>query len=261
MTNNTRTWAAWLLLGALVVFTGCGPNVSSPSAPVVNQQQAPVDNQSQVPPQAQAKVEFPPDAQASTARNFYFVFDDSGSMQGDKVEQAKTAVRQALATVPDDGLNLGLAHFSLGSGHELVPLGPNNRARFLAAIDGIDAGGYTPLTETIAIALERLVEQYKKQCGYGEYRIVVVTDGEATGRSIDDTPLLLDEARKVVPSISLTSIGYQLGSEHALKKYSNRYSEANDGAQLQAALSAELAESTDFSVTDFAPVDVTPTSK
>src|SRR5215510_14255270 len=73
--------------------------------------------------------------EASLARNFYFIFDGSGSMAeplnnkctGDKqfsnrLAGAKWAVKQFMPQVPDD-VNLGLWIFDAQGNQERVPLG------------------------------------------------------------------------------------------------------------------------------------------
>ena len=84
--------------------------------------------------------------EAALTRNFYFIFDGSGSMseslnkqcQGDKrfgsrLEGAKWAVGQFLPLVSRD-VNLGLWVFDSHGNNERVALGPDNRAPFLTAV-------------------------------------------------------------------------------------------------------------------------------
>ena len=74
-------------------------------------------------------------AEASLARNFYFIFDGSGSMKsapggacggdqsfGSKLEGAQWAVEEFLAKVPED-VNIGLYVFDRDGRQEVVPLG------------------------------------------------------------------------------------------------------------------------------------------
>lgn len=63
---------------------------------------------------------------------------------------------------------------------EVLPIGSGNRAQFLAEIDRISAGGGTPLGASVHSGANALVHQYKKQLGYGEYRLIVITDGESS---------------------------------------------------------------------------------
>ena len=80
---------------------------------------------------------------ASLTRNFYFIFDGSGSMSeslnkqckgdrrfGSRLEGAKWAVEQFLPLMPPD-VNLGLWVFDAYGNSERVLLGPDNRDTFL----------------------------------------------------------------------------------------------------------------------------------
>ena len=94
-------------------------------------------------------------------RNFYFVFDGSGSMkdpppsseQGDtsfksKIEGAKWAVNEFMKNVPKN-VNLGLFVFDAKGEREVLPLGPNNRTEFLSDINAVQAKGATPLGDAV----------------------------------------------------------------------------------------------------------------
>src|SRR2546427_10914270 len=83
---------------------------------------------------------------ASLTRNFYFIFDGSGSMSesltkqcagdrrfGSRLEGAKWAVEQFLPLMPPD-VNLGLWVFDAYGNSERVLLGPDNRDTFLAEV-------------------------------------------------------------------------------------------------------------------------------
>jgi Mg-chelatase subunit ChlD len=120
------------------------------------------------------RVEIPLDdatGEASLARNFYFIFDGSGSMgdtQGGqvKLKGAKEAVHRFLSKIPADA-NLGLYVFDARGTREVVPLGPNNWDAFKQSINNVKDGGTTPLAQSIRFGTDRLVQQYKKQLGYG----------------------------------------------------------------------------------------------
>ena len=98
---------------------------------------------------------------ASLTRNFYFIFDGSGSMAesltrqctGDRrfssrLDGAKWAVERFLPLMPRD-VNLGLWIFDTDGNRERVPMGPDNHGAFLTEVRKTRAGGNTPLTESI----------------------------------------------------------------------------------------------------------------
>ncbi len=206
---------------------------------------------------AQSQTEMPRPATqvgaASLTRNFYFIFDGSGSMSealnkqckgdrrfGSRLEGAKWAVEQFLPLMPPD-VNLGLWVFDSYGNSERVLLGSDNRDKFLAEVQKTKAGGNTPLTESIEQGVNRLVEQRDKQLGYGEFRLIVVTDGEATGRPL---PQAVDYARE--RHIPIYTIGLCIGEKHELRKYSVSYRAADSIEALKHGLEETLAETNVF---------------
>ena len=194
-----------------------------------------------------------PAGEASLTRNFYFIFDGSGSMsesltrqcKGDKrfasrLEGAKWAVEQFLPLVPRD-VNLGLWVFDANGNSERVALGPDKRAQLIAEVQKIRAGGRTPLTESIEQGVNRLVQQRDKQLGYGEFRLVVVTDGEATGRPLPQAVAYARERR-----MPIYTIGLCLSAEHQLRKSSVSYRAADSIEALKLGLEETLAETNVF---------------
>ena len=131
---------------------------------------------------------------ASTASNFYFVFDMSGSMDEKcsgkrKIDGAKEAVARFMKNIPDD-VNIGLMLFGTRSGDdyaEALPIGSGNKDEFLKIINSLQPEGQTPLGEALLASVDKIVEQYKKQLGYGTYRIIIITDGEQTGIDLKQT--------------------------------------------------------------------------
>lgn len=209
------------------------------------------------------RVEIPlddkmPGVKVSLARNFYFVIDGSGSMAyapentcsgdksfGTKLEGAKWAVREFMQKVPND-VNLGLYVFDSRGSREVVPLGSGNNQRFLQEIENIRASGGTPLAESIRFGTGRLIEQYKKQLGYGEYRLVVVTDGQAD--SIPEAALY-----SIKFGMPIYAIGLCIGNDHPLQRYALSYRAADSSEDLRKGLEQTLAELPNFNVSEFKP--------
>jgi Ca-activated chloride channel family protein len=194
-----------------------------------------------------------PVGEASLTRNFYFIFDGSGSMsepltkqcKGDKrfasrLEGAKWAVEQFLPLVPRD-VNLGLWVFDANGNSERVSLRPDSRGPFLVEVKKIRAGGKTPLTESIEQGVDRLVRQRDKQFGYGEFRLIVVTDGEATGRPLPQAVAYARERR-----VPMYTIGLCLSTDHELRKSSVSYRPADSIEALKLGLEETLAETNMF---------------
>ncbi|MFC1850994.1 VWA domain-containing protein [candidate division CSSED10-310 bacterium] len=119
------------------------------------------------------------------SHNLYIIFDASGSMfQIDcsggqrKIKVAKEAIITFLAKVPPQ-FNLGLHVFDEKGSREIYPLGNINRQELVDKVKNIRAGGKTPLCAAIDASRKALLKQKQKQLGYGEYTMLIVTDGEA----------------------------------------------------------------------------------
>jgi uncharacterized protein with von Willebrand factor type A (vWA) domain len=186
---------------------------------------------------------------SSTASNFYFVFDMSGSMDERcsgkrKIDGAKEAVTRFMKNIPDS-VNIGLMLFGTRTGDdfgEALPLASGNKEEFLKIINSLQPNGKTPLGEALLASVDKIVEQYKKQLGYGTYRIIIITDGEETGIDLKQPCDYL--ARHGF--IGLYSIGLCMKSSHTLKKYSLSYRDANNYEELEQALVEATAESDVF---------------
>jgi uncharacterized protein with von Willebrand factor type A (vWA) domain len=191
---------------------------------------------------------------ASTASNFYFLFDMSGSMDErcsgkSKMAGAKQAVTSFMKNIPDS-VNIGLMLFGIREGNgvaEALPISSGNKEEFLNIINGLKPTGSTPLGEALLASVDKLVGQYKKQLGYGTYRIIVITDGEQTGIDLKEPCSYL--ARHGF--IGLYSIGLCMQSSHTLKEYSLSYRDADDYEELEEALVEATAESDVFDATLF----------
>ncbi|MDO8470094.1 MAG: VWA domain-containing protein [bacterium] len=196
-----------------------------------------------------------PGAAISLQKNFYVILDCSGSMAEDvcgggdksfydKMRAAQWATTEFVAKVPKD-VNLGLCLLTDGDVVEVVPLS-TDRAAFLAAVQATGSGGGTPLGEAIVVATNKLAERYKLQLGYGEYRIIAITDGEATGMSIDRAG---EYARK--SGFPIYTIGFCMDADHSLRKYSTSYRTANSSIDLAKGLEETLGEADSFDPTTF----------
>lgn len=186
---------------------------------------------------------------ASSEANFYFLFDMSGSMDENcsgkrKIDGAKEAIARFLKNIPDD-VNIGLMVFGTGRGDgfaEELPIGSGNKDEFLKIINSLEPGGGTPLGEALLASVDKVIEQYKKQLGYGTYRIIIITDGEQTGIDLKQPCDYLAQHG----FIGLYSIGLCMKSSHTLKKYSLSYRDANNYEELEQALVEATAESDVF---------------
>jgi Ca-activated chloride channel homolog len=251
---------AAVLLAAALAFAGCdeAKPPAKPAAAAPEKPQGPVSTRPLTPAwpaAAQAKTEGASVSGDLFARNYYVVLDASGSMtergcSGDltKIDAARNALAAFAESLPADA-NLGLQVFDARGVREQIPLAAGNRARFKTVLAAVRAGGGTPLQAAITQAYARLEAQGSRQLGYGEYHLVVVTDGEASDGQ-DPTAavkFILDRSPVV-----LHTIGFCIGTKHSLNQPGRTiYRAADDPAQLRQSLSAVLAEAPRFDVTGF----------
>ncbi|MEO0484509.1 MAG: vWA domain-containing protein [Pseudomonadota bacterium] len=175
------------------------------------------------------------------------ILDDSGSM-GSDIVPAKRAVIDAMAAMaPDDRV----AVLALNAG-TILPFTSVSDAR--AALPGrlapIGSDGSTPLTRSIGSAMALLEDEAATLRGFGTYRLIVTTDGDA-----DDGNALVGAIETLASRtpIQLTTIGIGIRGGHVLRRadLGSFVDVANVGA-LAEALQAAVAENTDFTaITDF----------
>lgn len=188
------------------------------------------------------------------AANYYLVLDGSGSMSErhcaggrTKHEAAIEALTAFARSVPAEA-NFGLGLFNSGEIRELVPLGPNQGLP-PGTLNAIVPGGSTPLYSAIRFAYGQLTRQAERQQGYGEYHLVVVTDGMAS-QGQDPTPIV----RTIFAEspLVLHTIGFCIGEDHPLNQPGQSYYRSADNPEeLAQGLETVLAESPGFDVDRF----------
>lgn len=114
--------------------------------------------------------------------NVYLVADVSGSMQGEKLEQAQEALLTFLSQIKGEKERAGLVVFSSGAA-QAVPLAElgTNREALRSTIASLDAGGDTALLDAIDLAYERLQQLQDSE---RINAIVVMTDGKENNSRI-----------------------------------------------------------------------------
>jgi len=189
------------------------------------------------------------------ATNIYVVFDGSGSMDVSacsggqlKIDAAKKAVREFVESIPKN-TNVGMLSFDLSGTKERVPLGAINYDQMSDVINKIRAGRDTPLSTAIDHAYIALTQQARKQLGYGDYHLLVVTDGGASN-GFDPTQKL--NQILVESPVVVHTIGFCIGKEHSLNQPGRTlYSTAQDYTSLREGLQSVLAEAPEFTISEF----------
>jgi hypothetical protein len=265
ISTTTRRLAAPAVLAAALIGAGCNREAQPVSTTKVDPVAAvtPTTQQTTAPKPARWPFVGEPTAPSSSTtfdgavmmrRNYYVVFDASGSMEQSrcsgnesKIVVAQRALGAFIERLPAD-VNLGLTVFDNDGIRELIKLQPLNKDGAARTIASIRAGGGTPLAASIRMAYAALTEQGRTQGGYGEFHLVVVTDGEATG----ENPANVVNAMLKESPVVLHTIGFCIGNDHSLNQKGRVvYRAADNPSELAAGLANVLAEAPAFTVQSF----------
>ena len=178
--------------------------------------------------------------------NVVIVLDASGSMTEifpgtnlTRWEAAKLALRRVVGQLSDH-TQVGLFIFSdsIAAGQMVLELGPKDEAAMTRALESVEPYGTTPLGIYLKYGADALLQARQAQYGYGSYRLLVVTDGQATDEHLVEryTPDLLSRG------IILDVVGVAMATDHTLKRSANSYRNADDPRALEEAVQQIFAE-------------------
>lgn len=183
-------------------------------------------------------------AQEVNIDNVVIILDSSGSMNSNmrdtdiqKLFAAKTAIKEVISTIPQS-TQIGVLVFGGNVNDWLYPLGIRDDKKILQAIDEISAYGGTPLGEYLKKGADRLLEARRSQYGYGSYRLLIVTDGEADDAHLVNTYTADIISRGIIADV----IGVDMAVDHTLATKVHSYRRANDPASLKKAIQEVFAE-------------------
>lgn len=169
-------------------------------------------------------------------KNIVLVLDTSGSMSGDKIAQAKQALRYIIERLrPEDRFNIVQFNTDVSSyKEELISASPAHKKDALAYVDALRADGSTNIEE----ALRTAFRQAKNTDTNPDY-VIFLTDGEPTV-GMTDTPGLLkvaQESNANRANLFNFGVGYNLNTQ-LLEKLSTEnhgsstYVEPNEDLEL-----------------------------
>ncbi len=174
------------------------------------------------------------------------ILDDSGSMQQQmssgerRIDAAKQALKSVLEQLPAETMVGVLALNSRLDGSPwIVPMGLIKSSPWQQRVAQIQAAGGTPLGQYSKTAADELL-RLRASDRYSTYRLLIITDGEATDR---------DQLQGYLPTILsrglvLNVIGVDMSSDHSLATSAHTYRRADDVQSLVAAISEVFAETT-----------------
>jgi hypothetical protein len=192
------------------------------------------------------------------AKNYYYILDGSGSMKDSDCSDGETkriaainALGKLIKVIPEN-VNVGLLVFDGKGITERVSLSPNSKlqqSNFIRALNEANNISNTPLHNAIVKGLWALEHQARKQLGYGEYNLVVVTDGE-----FNEGPDPIGVVNHIVDKtpVRVNVIGFCIDENHSLNQPGRTtYKTASNPEELFTGLKAVLAESETFDVSEF----------
>lgn len=196
----------------------------------------------------QTPAQVPPDQAAPTEigrqpLSFTAVLDVSGSMRGQKLAQAKEAVRQALRRLHDGDI-FSLVTFAAGVACAFEPaeVGANTRRVVKSALQEIEAGGQTALCGGLELGLEKAVAR-KQETNL----VLLLSDGQANVGETDIEALGRRgyEARQRGVIVSTLGVGADYNEALMVEiatQGGGRFYHVLDAAQIGAYLAGELGE-------------------
>ncbi len=174
------------------------------------------------------------------------ILDDSGSMKQAmpsgmlRIDAAKQALTSVLSQLPSD-TRVGVLTLNtrLNGDPWIVPMGRIVDSDWRERIDRIRANGGTMLGEFSKTGAEALLK-LRAADRYGTYRLLIVTDGEASDPAVLSSylPDILSRG------LTLDVIGVSMASEHSLASLAHSYRSADDADSLTTAISEVFAETT-----------------
>lgn len=151
---------------------------------------------------------YEPPAEAIAPSNLVFLIDTSGSMDApDKLPLLKRAFALLLDQLSDKD-TVSIVAYAGSAGVVLDPTSASEKAKILAALDELGAGGSTAGADGIELAY-RLAEQGKTD---GTNRVILATDGDFNVGIDDPDALKQFIAKKCQSGISLSVLGFGYGN-------------------------------------------------
>ncbi len=176
-------------------------------------------------------------------RNYVIIFDDSGSMGGERLSDAKSALKFFLDSLKSSD---NVSMIALNSG---IYKGKDD---ILATYETIRADGGTPLGRALKNAKDYMDSLIKKNSGYGEFVIVSISDGDATDVTERELEGILKSIYETPEAdIILNTIGFHLDSSNNLNSPYSNFLSANSGEELKKVFAQIVAENENFNMNDF----------
>ena len=176
-----------------------------------NREESPVFVQIEISPDENTKIK-------QVDHHWCLSIDCSASMDGDKMEQAKTAAINLVRALPSDDL-VSIVTFDSSAEEILAPKPAFERQYIESIINEIEIGGATDMYEGISLAFSKPIARVQQRSPDVINTMLLITDGDpTTGKTdVSDFVQLAKEVRDGGVSLDAVGIGDEYGQddEHA----------------------------------------------
>jgi uncharacterized protein YegL len=183
--------------------------------------------------------------------NFSSVLDVSGSMQGDKISQAKEAIRQAVRFLhPDDIFSLVTFSSQVECTFQPVNVHKQTIADVESALQKMNAGGNTSLCDGLEMGIKNATEN-KKDTNL----VLLLSDGQANEGETDLEKVGQRALQGREKGLTVSTLGVGLDYNEALMtevaiQGGGRYYHIQDAGKIPAFVAGELGEVANLAARD-----------
>ena len=175
---------------------------------------------------------------SQTGTAYTIIFDDSGSMEGGKLSQAKQAFRWWLEKAEP---NNAWCFLPMNRRSLDVAFVKNGESQVLKAVDKLRVGGMTPIVATLERAFGMIKKRRESVTPYERHLLILLTDGHET-KHPGGNPAVCEMVSKLrLEGVEVFGIGFH-GQGDYLDGFATHFAAANNREELQSSLANVDAE-------------------
>ena len=175
---------------------------------------------------------------SQTGTAYTIIFDDSGSMEGRKLSQAKQAFRWWLEKAEP---NNAWCFLPMNRRSLDVDFVKNGESQVLKAVDKLRVGGMTPIVATLERAFGMIKKRRELVTPYERHLLILLTDGHET-KHPGGNPAVCEMVSKLrLEGVEVFGIGFH-GQGDYLNGFATHFAAANNREELQSSLANVDAE-------------------
>ncbi|MBU61857.1 MAG: hypothetical protein CMI26_05080 [Opitutae bacterium] len=175
---------------------------------------------------------------SQTGTAYTIIFDDSGSMEGGKLKQAKQAFRWWLEKAEP---NNAWCFLPMNRRSLDVDFVKNGESQVLKAVEKLRVGGMTPIVATLERAFGMIKKRRELVTPYERHLLILLTDGHET-KHPGGNPKVCEMVSKLrLEGVEVFGIGFH-GQGDYLNGFATHFASANNREELQSSLENVDAE-------------------